>query len=90
MCPNPQFPVALVTFTEEIINGKLRFLCSGVKIFQMTSSFSITCFLRFITMLIEKPKVMMKHLIEGGAYLKQYDILCRVSAAAKRHQQRCD
>ena len=28
MCPNPQFPAALVTFTEEIFNGKLHFLCS--------------------------------------------------------------
>ena len=28
MEPNPQFPVDLVKFTEEILNGKLRFLCS--------------------------------------------------------------
>ena len=28
MWPNPQFPVDLVTFTEEILNGKLHFLCS--------------------------------------------------------------
>ena len=28
MCPNPQFPADLVTFTEEIGNGKLHFLCS--------------------------------------------------------------
>ena len=28
MSPNPQFPVDLVTFTEEILNGKLHFLCS--------------------------------------------------------------
>ena len=26
MWPNPQFPADLVTFTEEILNGKLRFL----------------------------------------------------------------
>ena len=26
---NPQFPADLVTFTEEILNGKLHFLCSG-------------------------------------------------------------
>ena len=25
---NPQFPANLVTFTEEILNGKLQFLCS--------------------------------------------------------------
>ena len=29
MWPNPQFPAELVTFTEEILNGKLHFLCSG-------------------------------------------------------------
>ena len=29
MWPNPQFPADLVTFTEEIINGKLHFLCSA-------------------------------------------------------------
>ena len=28
MWPNPQFPADLVTFTEEILNGKLQFLCS--------------------------------------------------------------
>ena len=30
MRPNPQFPVDLVTFTEEILNGKLHFLCSAL------------------------------------------------------------
>ena len=28
MWPNPQFPADLVAFTEEILNGKLHFLCS--------------------------------------------------------------
>ena len=28
MWPNPQFPADLVTFAEEILNGKLHFLCS--------------------------------------------------------------
>ena len=28
MWPNPQFPANLVTLTEEILNGKLDFLCS--------------------------------------------------------------
>ena len=28
MWPNPPFPENLVTFTEEILNGKLHFLCS--------------------------------------------------------------
>ena len=29
MRPNPQFPADLVTFTGEILNGKLHFLCSA-------------------------------------------------------------
>ena len=28
MWPNPQFPEDLVTFTEEILNWKIHFLCS--------------------------------------------------------------
>ena len=28
MRPNPQYPEDLVTFTEEILNGKFHFLCS--------------------------------------------------------------
>ena len=28
MWSNPQFPADLVTFTEEVINGKLNFFCS--------------------------------------------------------------
>ena len=28
MSPNPQFPADLITFTEEILNGKLHCLCS--------------------------------------------------------------
>ena len=30
MWPNPQFLADLVTFTEEILNGKLRFFCSAI------------------------------------------------------------
>ena len=30
MWSNPQYPADLVRFTEEIFNGKLPFLCSGV------------------------------------------------------------
>ena len=29
MWPNPPFPVDLVLFTEEILHGKLHFLCSA-------------------------------------------------------------
>ena len=33
MRPNLHFPADLVTFTEEILNEKLHFLCSAVKVF---------------------------------------------------------
>ena len=29
MLPNPQFSADLVTFAEEIVNGKLNLLCEG-------------------------------------------------------------
>ena len=29
MWPNPEFPADLVTFTEEILNGKVHFLCNA-------------------------------------------------------------
>ena len=31
MWPNPQFPADLVTFAEEVLNGKLNFLCSDIR-----------------------------------------------------------
>ena len=36
MGPNPQFSADLVTFTEEILNGKLHFLCSVSLIITLT------------------------------------------------------
>ena len=35
MWPNPQETAALVTFTEEILNGKLHFLCTDLKKLQI-------------------------------------------------------
>ena len=40
MRPNPQFPVDLVAFTEEVLNGELHFLCSA-------TSFSLLLIRRF-------------------------------------------
>ena len=31
MLPNPQFPADVITFTEEIFNGKFHFLFSDVQ-----------------------------------------------------------
>ena len=41
MWPNSQFPVDLVKFTEEILNGKLHFLCSA------TGSYNIDFSIRY-------------------------------------------
>ena len=35
MWPNPQFSADLVTLTEEILNGKIIFLCSVSKLFAL-------------------------------------------------------
>ena len=36
MWPNPQETEDLITFTEEILNGKLHFLCSELLVFGET------------------------------------------------------
>ena len=38
MWPNPQFPADLITFTEEILNGKLRF-CAVMEVAEQSWSF---------------------------------------------------
>ena len=42
MWPNPQETADLVTFTEEIVNGKLQFLCSAVTITSPSFLYSST------------------------------------------------
>ena len=44
MWPNPQFPADFVTFTEEIFNGKLHFLCSVLYFIQKPAANQITSF----------------------------------------------
>ena len=41
MWPNPQETAGLVTFTEEILNGKLHFLCSVSASMKKKHSFGI-------------------------------------------------
>ena len=41
MRPNPQETAYLVTFTEEILNGKLHLLCSVFKGFQLSKIVSV-------------------------------------------------
>ena len=39
MWPNPQFSADLITYTEQILNGKLHFLYSETSIGSLTNSF---------------------------------------------------
>ena len=55
MWPNSQFSADLVTFTEEIINGKLHFLCSVC-----CSKFGIAC-----------PRVLFRKLWKSSLFIKE-------------------
>ena len=44
MWPNPQFPVDLVTSTEEIFNGKLYFLCSAFFSYRKKTLLLLKCY----------------------------------------------
>ena len=54
MWPNPQFPAGLLTFTEEILHGKLCFLCSVLP-------FNVLCPLKAHM----KVSVIRKKLLQG-------------------------
>ena len=43
--PNPQFPADLITFTEDIHNGKLHFLCSVACLKQERSIWAVPIYL---------------------------------------------
>ena len=43
MWPNPPFPANLVTFAEEILNGKLQFLCSVSNLNDANSNSNLRC-----------------------------------------------
>ena len=49
MWPNPQFPADLVTFTEEILNGKLHFLCSVKLKLKLTTILNMNFFHKYFS-----------------------------------------
>ena len=62
MRPNPQFSADLVSFTEEILNGKLHFFCSAIlakRFIHMFERFLNTSLPDFCTL----PKISKFHLI---------------------------
>ena len=57
MWPNPQFPPDLITFTEQIFNPKLHFLCSQLNFDQVYGILLIYLdILIYLTMLKSKIK----------------------------------
>ena len=56
MWPNPQFPADLITFTEEILNAKLRFLCSDSYNKPSTNLTSIEFYHSIIFLLVTSTK----------------------------------
>ena len=52
MWPNPSIAADLVTFTEEILNGKLDFLCSAI--YSVNSMFNWTLIFYYVQLAIDK------------------------------------
>ena len=56
MWPNPQETGDLVTFTEEIVNGKLHFLCSDSYFHEKSTTYKRNNFLYNIVISVLKKK----------------------------------
>ena len=54
MWPNPQFPTDFVTFTKEILNGKLHFL--GITSFPKAKGFHVKSLVLFSIICSRVPK----------------------------------
>ena len=83
MWPNPQFPAYLIAFTEEILNGKFRFLYSysSVRIFTMDSH-GLENWNRSLALSIQNKTVNMKSLffeiINDALFLLQWCCYCNI------------
>ena len=62
MWPSPQFSADLVTFTEEILNGKLHFLCSFLYVLLGHSGLQTIGILLFVTSLDQVDKYFVGRL----------------------------
>ena len=71
MRPNCQQTADLVTFTEKILDGKLRFMCSVMNVQNVMS----TCYkLTF-------PSVHISHKFASFLFEKQYELIYQVVAS---------
>ena len=76
MWPNPQETATLVTFIEEILNGKLNFLCSEISIIHLWLFWDSKCFVPFFH--LEKLWKTGQHrlltwLVERSAHISPLD-----------------
>ena len=69
MWPNPQFSVDLVTFTEEILNEKLHFLCSGHVLHYQVSDCHSLYLRNNITMFVHSGRELTYDLVFGLYFL---------------------
>ena len=56
MWPNLQFPADLVTFTKEILNAKLNFLCSAGSFRVKLEEWNVDAFMRIYFYMIRNKK----------------------------------
>ena len=74
MWPNPQFPADWVTFTEEILNGKLLFFCSVIAStlpwLKFLSLSGVSTFWPFLTIILHRIYVQFYFSISDDVALK--------------------
>ena len=91
MWPNPQFSADFVTFTEEILNGKLHFLCSVMikaLYIQVLKSFPII--LNSTNFRSNRPEVFSKKGVLKNFAKSQENTCARVSFLIKLLFQGCN
>ena len=72
MCPNPQFPADFVWFTEEILNGKLHFLCSVSSISNGIGFWLVTNISIYENSGLKAFRFYLQLLFENGSKLFQF------------------
>ena len=76
MLPNPQETADLVTFTEEILNGKLHFLCSVVSVNRRRKDIKV----RFVSFGVHAGRFTVECTEYENTLFSDFDILIYVSS----------
>ena len=92
MWSNPQFPANLVTFTEEILNGKLHFLCSVCTIFKAWSAICTSVVCEFISEQYRssQPECSVRKVLLESPQSSQKNTCARVSFLIKLQVSACN